>query len=73
MNEWGVYYGAHKMMETQHWGLGNHEQSDKLLDNFATGPFAQNLRGECLSKTVRWELVDIYPEETKILAARVSF
>ena len=21
MNEWGIYNAAHKMMETQHWGL----------------------------------------------------
>lgn len=73
MNEWGIYHAAHKMMETRHWGLDNHEKSSKALDAFAAGSFAAGVRAECMNRTVRWNLEEVFPEETQIVGAQVSF
>ena len=72
VNEWAIYAGAHKMMETENWGLSNYEKSTKVLKTFATGPFAQSVLGQCLNHTIRWKLEEIYPDETKIIGASVS-
>ena len=71
MNEWGIYHAAHKMMETRHWGLHNHEKSSAALDAFVTGDFAKGVRNECMNRTVRWNLEAVYPEETQIVGAQV--
>ena len=51
----------------------NYEKSGKALDAFAGGPFAKNLRAECMNRTIRWNLEKVYPEETQIVGADVSF
>ena len=44
MNEWGIYNAAHKMMETQHWGLRNRARIQKTvntqLNNLLLYPFS---------------------------------
>ena len=43
------------------------ETSDTTLQRLTVGPFYNSVKTDCKSKTVKWTLVDYFPEETKVL------
>jgi len=66
-DEWSIYLLAHKMMETQNWSMARRDESEQFLKSISAGPFYQQLKADCFNKTIKWQLNDYYPEETKLV------
>ena len=54
-------------METSYWSLADTVDTEKKLKRLAGGKIYSKIKEQTRNKTVKWSLVDCFPERTRLL------